>query len=568
MRYISSIDLSGKSIDNPRDLSRCTELKHADLRKTGISAEDYEYLKGTLPDCEILWDVPVMGEYFPEDTKEIKLSSVSEKDIEALSYLHELQFIDGKDCEDLSVLREIKAKYPNASLSFYIPLGDKKYESSDISFFTGDTDIDELIEKADLFSSLSEIHFDVALPSSEKLAELREVLPDVCFFIDRDNKAYGIDISAESLDLFGLSLDSETADTLISYYPKLNEIRINGCSLGDEEIRSLAKKYPDIFFIWNTSLGGISTPTDATELDLSLCEEISLNDIEKALPLFKNLETVRLPSFPGEDERIFALADTYRGVFFIWDIDICGKIVSTELEEIDISGVRPGSTAKIEAYIPYLKNAKKIIMCSCGISNEEMDELNLRYEDIQFVWEVWIGNVTLRTDAIYFAPFKYPTHVDSYSLINLKYCRDLICIDIGHQEVTTCEWAAYMPNLQYLIIADTMISDITPLTGLTNLVFLEMFMTRVRDYTPLTTLTGLEDLNLCYTHGDPSPIEEMTWLKRLWWAGDYTAEAYLKDKLPDTEKEFHSGSSTGGTWRDGQLYKNQRDILGAAYFKG
>ena len=91
---------------------------------------------------------------------------------------------------------------------------------------------------------------------------------------------------------------------------------------------------------------------------------------------------------------------------------------------------------------------------------------------------------------------------------------------------------------KYLVLADTSISDLTPLENHENLIFLELFLTRVKDYSPLTTCRALEDLNLCYTNGDPAPIAEMTWLKRLWWSGCWLARETLRDELTDTYTEF------------------------------
>ena len=146
----------------------------------------------------------------------------------------------------------------------------------------------------------------------------------------------------------------------------------------------------------------------------------------------------------------------------------------------------------------------------------------------------------------------------------------MICVDIGHMDrVTNCEWAAFMPNLKYLILAQTSIRDLTPLSGLKNLVFLELFQSTVKDYTPLLGCTGLEDLNLSYTFGDPAPIYEMTWLKRLWWGGCWwEARNELPTVHPNTEMEFFEVSSTGGTWREGQHYYDMRDLIGMDYMTG
>ena len=215
-----------------------------------------------------------------------------------------------------------------------------------------------------------------------------------------------------------------------------------------------------------------------------------------------------------------------------------------------------------------MTNLQKVVMCDCGIGNEEMDALNKRYENIRFVWTVHIGRVSVRTDAIYFAPVVTREHVYENQMEPLKYCTDLVAIDLGHMAVTTCTWAAYMPNLQYLILADTGVSDISPLANHEKLVFLELFITAVRDYSPLLSCPNLEDLNLCYSYGSAEPIKKMTWLKRLWWDGNPYETKGLEAFLPDTECNFSSGSSTGGTWRLGQRCKEQRDILGMPYLVG
>ena len=150
----------------------------------------------------------------------------------------------------------------------------------------------------------------------------------------------------------------------------------------------------------------------------------------------------------------------------------------------------------------------------------------------------------------------------------------MVCIDIGHNRgVTHCQWAANMPKLKYLVIADTNIKDLSPLAGLQELVFLEVFMSPVRDYRPLLDCPALEDLNLGYTYGDPTPVMQMTWLKRLWWPGalrvlNWNVRNQLRQNLPDAKMNFVAGSSTGEGWRTGQHYYAMRDLMGMPYMTG
>ena len=126
-----------------------------------------------------------------------------------------------------------------------------------------------------------------------------------------------------------------------------------------------------------------------------------------------------------------------------------------------------------------------------------------------------------------------------------------------------------MPHLKYLILADTKVTDLTPLTGLKELAFLELFMLDIKDYAPLESLTGLEDLNLYYTFGDPNVILRMTWLKNLWWNGcDGEVQLQLRETMPDCKFSFNSFSSTGAGWRKLPNYYAQRDMLGLDYATG
>jgi len=223
----------------------------------------------------------------------------------------------------------------------------------------------------------------------------------------------------------------------------------------------------------------------------------------------------------------------------------------------------------LEKILPCFHNLKKVVMCACGISSEEMDALNQRYEDIRFVSSVNLGGMSYRTDAVHFTPNRWGLSCDNENIYDLRYCTDMVCVDIGHQiKVTNCEWVKFMPGLKYLVLAETGISDLSPLENHENLVFLEIFLSKVKDYSPLTTCKALEDLNLCYTQGDPEPIGEMTWLKRLWWSGSWLARKKLADKLPDTYKEYLSLSSTGRGWREGQHYYDMRDFIGMEYMVG
>ena len=281
-------------------------------------------------------------------------------------------------------------------------------------------------------------------------------------------------------------------------------------------------------------------------------EEVQIETVPSSEP-----ETTAAPTEPTEPEPTEPVEILFGDRSFLSDA-----------EEIDLSGMEIESAAWVEERIRDMPKLQKVIMCDCGLGDEEMDGLNRRYNGIRFVWTVRIGNISVRTDTNYFAPVVTGDHVTERDMGPLKYCTDVVAIDLGHMAVYTCDWAEQMPNLQYLILADTGVSDISPLASCKNLIFLELFLTAVRDYSPLLSCTKLEDLNLCYSYGSAEPVKQMTWLKRLWWDGNPYETKGLEAYLPDTECNFSSGSSTGGSWRLGERYKEQRDILGMPYSVG
>ena len=203
-------------------------------------------------------------------------------------------------------------------------------------------------------------------------------------------------------------------------------------------------------------------------------------------------------------------------------------------------------------------------MCGCGVDNETMDALNRKYDNIRFIWSVNLGGALLRTDAEFFMPVKWGVQVDTDDLYDLRYCTDIVCVDIGHMDVYACEWAAFMPNLRYLLMADTKVSDLTPLKDLKNLIYLELFLTQVRDLTPLLGCTALRDINMCYTYADPSALLQMPWVENIWWSGHWAIPGLatqLRQNNPHVRVEYTTVSSTGGGWRELPNYYAMRDEL-------
>ena len=423
--------------------------------------------------------------------------------------------------------------------------------------------------------------------------ELLDHLPGLLFIDARECEEYDLlqqlqqkhpnchvvySVSMDDADLdyreTDICLENAKADTLaelLPYLPQVQTLLLTGELPSVPELEALQQQFPQIQIRWELRLGNTLLTLEDTVLDLRDTQLDSRDQVDAAFSYFPGLTYADLRGCSLNDEDIMTLAGKHPEVTFLWNMTIAEVSIPTDAEEIDISGHAVSSAAEIEKILPYFPNLKKVVMCGCGLDNETMDSLNRRYEDIRFVWSVYMGSVLLRTDATYFMPVKWGAQVTTEDLYNLRYCTDMICVDIGHMDVDSCEWAAFMPNLRYLLLADTKIYDITPLKDLKNLIYLELFLTRVTDLTPLIGCTALEDLNLCYTYGDPRPLLEMPWLKNIWWSGGWGLSAYahqFRENNPDIRLEYITVSSTGGGWRELPNYYDMRDLVGMGYMTG
>lgn len=353
--------------------------------------------------------------------------------------------------------------------------------------------------------------------------------------------------------------------SLMQYLFDLKTVDASACTDLDQ-LKKLQEAYPHLTVFYSVPVCGESYDRFTTQLNLEHADGAELMALVGHMP---NLETVTITEPAGQASDLIALADAYPDVHFSWTREVLGHTITSSDTEVDLSGTTPESLEAIAEDMAWFPAVEKLILCDLGYDHETMAAFREKMRpEYKVVWNIIICELEVRTDDIYYMPSKFNKVVTQDEAYLLKYMEDLICIDVGHRAITTCEWAAYMPNLQYLVLADTAISDISPLAGLDKLVFLEIFITNVTDYSPLLTCTALEDLNISFTKGDPEPLKQMTWLKRLWWADAPVTEEEMRPHLPGVEFFFWKNSSTGGTWRQGQRYYEMRDILGMHYMWG
>ena len=499
------------------------------------------------------------------DLRELDLQGSKISRLQAIDRFTDLRVLNlrntGLTAQQYELIMELQ---PNCRVQWDVPFQGQAL-SQDTRSLTITTLTQEDVHLLDYLPNLEQVDAQ-ACTDYALLQQLQQKHPD-CLI------QYNVTIAGQEFDSLATSLtlvDTTVSDLaqLLPFLTQAEDVLFTGTLPSLEELEELQNQFPEIRIRWESSLNGVTLSSDAAQLDLRTAKLESIQQLEAILSGYPNLTQLDLRGCGLDNASILALAEKFPSITFLREITVAGLNFSSDVEEIDISGQEVTDVAQVEELLPYFPNLKKVIMSNCGVDSETMDALNNRHADIRFVWTVNLGGLEVRTDETYFMPIKYNVQVNTQDLKELRYCTDMICIDIGHMPVANCEWAAYMPNLQYLIIAETQIIDISPLKDLKNLIYLEMFLTNVTDISPLLGCTALQDLNMCFVPVlEYQPLLEMTWLKNLWWGGWLmrTYEAQFREALPDTRLCHNSASSTGGGWRELDNYFAMRDILGMWY---
>lgn len=470
-----------------------------DLRGREISVRHYEKLCRRLPDCDVLWNVPVQGGQYPVDTKRITLDALDDGDINAIKYLTELTAVDARECRDYEMLMKLQERYPELEVLYTVEIDGRDYaQSAATVMFTEITEEDR--NKLQYLTNLSQVNV-----ASGQDADQMAKLQDLCH--------------SENITL--------------------------GVMFEKEIYREITERV---------------TITGAVEADLEM------------LQFLTGMKTLHFASPAVEAETLMALKDVYPDVAISWDAEVCGLTFRSDAGEVDLSTAEIKSLKAVEKAMEYLPDVQTVFLGECGIDNETIAAYRERVrEDYKVVWVVPCGTkMKTRTDATTFMPTRENVYYfNDEEAYNLRYCEDMVCLDIGHMSIHNIDFVEFMPNLEYLVLAHTQLQYIEPISNCKKLKFLELDWSPIRDYSPLLGCTALEDLNIGNTFADMEPICKMIWLKNLWMNCTSSGRAYTASQaLPNTTVMSSGKLTVSGGWRQLTNYYAMRDLLGMEYMSG
>ncbi len=379
---VTTLDLRDKGLTDVSDLLTQTQLTSIDLRGNEITAADFDALKAALPNCEILWSVPVGSARFDSDTTELKLDAAADDLSNALAYFPELKSVQLATAPDEAVAKDLAERYPNIALLWDVTIGGETYA------------------------------------------------PDT-----------------ETLDLSGKTIDLAELGTKLQGLANLKSVVFGEETFALADQIALANAYPKVAFVWNVQLlEDLTVRSDVTDLDLRKYTVPNAAAFSDALVLFPNLKMLDMCGSGPSDEEMAAIRARYPQVKVVWYIHIYNWVIRT-----DIKGFSTGNRSRFPngggRYVP--------------------DEKLFSYHRIH-----------------------------AKDLEVLKYCTDMIALDIGHcTRVENVDFLKYLPNLQYLDIALCNLKDISVLENMHDLVYIQMMYNYITDVTPLKNCTNLRYVN-------------------------------------------------------------------------
>lgn len=519
-----------------------------DLRFADVTTADYDKLRKKAPNSEILWRIPFQGKTYDQDTDVLYVTSLTDEDVATLDYFTRLKTVEAQECTDYPQLAALTARRPEVTVEYAVTIDGREYpQDTAVVSISGITE-----EEINLLTYLPELTAVTAVGcrTPEQMTQLRDFCQEkgLSFALRFGTKTYPDTV--QELDVTGVT-DGELE--LLQLLPELKTLHLKNPEADPETVAQLRSTYPKADISWEVEIAGVSFPDDTKEVDLSAVLESSA--AQTAAGTAAGTQTAAGAQTTTKTQTTTGAAT---GTQSTKETQSTAPAVTLNLEDL-------------EKKMSYLPDAKQVFLGKCGLDNEELAALRERVRDsYKLVWTVQLGKkLTARTDDTTFMPVRehvyYFLDEDAY---NLRYCEDMLCVDVGHMGLTNIDFVKGMPHLQILILAHNgQLQDISPISSCKELIFLELDWSAVKDFTPLVGCTSLEDLNIGLTYPSVEPLMQMTWLKNLWMV-DRGGAYQLSQALPDTKIVASANATVGAGWRNLPNYYKMRDMLGMEYMRG
>lgn len=214
----------------------------------------------------------------------------------------------------------------------------------------------------------------------------------------------------------------------------------------------------------------------------------------------------------------------------------------------------------------------KVELKGSNLNNLQMEELTLLYPNTKFVWNIKLGNYwTIATDQVAFSCNKGGgPSLTNADVAQLKYCTDMVALDVGHNSISDISFVRYMPNLRVLIISDNRVADLTPLNTCKNLIYFEAWFNLLSDLSPLQYLVNLKDINVAHNRrcSNITPLLHLPRLERIYMSYCNVPQSsidLLRSTFPNATIEMVEYYADRAGWRKVNRYYEMRKMYKGNY---
>lgn len=412
---------------------------------------------------------------------------------------------------------------------------------------TGLTDVTEILTRKDL--DKLDLRGDPI--SIEQYEKLKSALPDCEILWSVPVGEQRVENDAATAVLNGSLEELEQA---LAYLPALIDVKFaNATTQNYADLIDFAARYPTLKVRWDVEIGDESYPADTISLQLK-SGSVTAADLKRAMAGLPALKEVMLPDDVvfSVDEQL-AFQQEFPEIRFVWRVLLTSEFgVSSDAKQIDMRSFSISDADAFAKALQLLPDLTYADLCGCGLSDEQMVALRERFPAVKFVWLIRVSGWEIRTDIKGFSTGQRRSFPDgagefvgtkhsyksfrSKDFENLKYCTDLIALDVGHcTKIGDVEFIAKLPKLKYLIISLCDLKDISPLASQTELEFLEIKYNYLTDLTPIANCTKLRYLNCANNEiSDFSVIKNMPNLERFWMS----MNNFTMDEVAAMQAEF------------------------------
>ncbi|MGX8706092.1 MAG: leucine-rich repeat domain-containing protein [bacterium] len=402
-----------------------------------------------------------------------------------------------------------------------------------------------------------------------EIAALQDEYPNIEFDYAVQVLGKTVDRDATELDLRGAAyVDPDEIIAALNLLPNVRRVNLEGTPVSINVVEALKNGCPaDVAFTFTFAIPGGSMGANDETVILPGGTYDDLMVAMAFIPHMPRLKYMDARAIIMNTAEQRALRENPYSERILYNFTLFGKSVNILTTTVNLDNNAIQGLDGAEAILAALPNLTEVSMVNCGLSTADMMALCDAHPQIRFTWVVEFGKYKLRTDATAFTTNLYANnkeHYTSQTFAPLRYCTELMMLDLGHCDITDISFIAGMKHLKVLILADNDITDISALADKDELEYVELFLNKIGDLTPLANKPRLLDLNIYYNPvRDLSPLATDAALERL-WLGECgltgTQINAIRQALPKCKVNAKGSASTGRGWRDHKRYKTLREM--------